>query len=387
MRRGRRPRFSWRGAWMFPAILLVLLITEPWSHVRAASVLLRLAAPPGSPTGLAALNVHEVEESDFDLEFPGSPKARARLYKPKGVADAPGIVLVHGVHRLGIDEPRMVKFARAVAASGVVILTPELKELADYRIDPRSIETIGRAAGVLSERVHRTGVGVLGFSFAGGLSLLAAADPRYATSISFVAAVGAHDDLARVSRFFATNEIPDADGKPIHMTAHEYGILVLVYAHAEEFFSAQDTDAARDALRLWLWEDRDAARTREKDLSEAGKAKTELLFSSHAAALGPEILKALDHHEAEMSAVSPHGHLESLRVPVYLLHGAGDTVIPPSETSWLARDVPAACLQNTLISPAISHVELGGEAGPRDQLALVHFMSGLLDETAAERMR
>ncbi|MEO6575631.1 MAG: alpha/beta hydrolase [Polyangiaceae bacterium] len=371
---------------MLPAVLLVVLVTEPWSHVRAASLLLRLSAP-GAPTGLAALSVHEVEESDFDLEFPGVPKTRARSYKPKGMADAPGLVIVHGVHRLGIDEPRMVKFARAIASSGVIVLTPELKELADYRIDPRSTETIGRAAAVLAARVHRSGVGVLGFSFAGGLSLLASVDPRYAPSISFVAAVGAHDDLARVSQFFATNEIADPDGRPIHLTAHEYGILVLVYAHAEEFFAPADTEVARDALRLWLWEDRDAARARAKELSEAGKARTELLFSSHAAALGPEILAALAHHQAEMSAVSPHGHLAGLRVPVYLLHGAGDTVIPPSETSWLARDVPQACLRNALISPAISHVELGADATAQDQFALVHFMSGLLDETAAERMR
>ena len=42
-------------------------------------------------------------------------------------------------------------------------------------------------------------------SFAGGLSLLAAADPRFAEDVGFVVAVGAHHDLARVSRFFATD--------------------------------------------------------------------------------------------------------------------------------------------------------------------------------------
>ena len=87
------------------------------------------------------------------------------------------------------------------------------------------------------------------------------------------------------------------------------------------------------------------------------------------------------------AAVSPHGHLGGVHVPVYLLHGAGDTVIPPSETSWLARDVPQACLRSALISAAISHVELGGEPSVQEQFALVHFMYGLLDEMASERMR
>src|SRR5205823_3807992 len=105
------------------------------------------------------------------------------------------IVLAHGVHRLGIEEPRLQRFARAIAASGVVVMTPEIAELTDYRVDPRSIDTLGAAAHSLRERTHAP-VGLMGMSFAGGLSLLATADPAYAPDIAFVVAIGAHDDLA-----------------------------------------------------------------------------------------------------------------------------------------------------------------------------------------------
>src|SRR5262249_28155246 len=154
-------------------------------------------------------------------------------YLPQGAADAPGIVLAHGVHHLGIDEPRLVRFARTIAKAGVVVLTPDIQELRDYHVDPRSIDTIGFAARALKDEVHRPNVGLMGMSFAGGLSLLAAADPRFSGDIGYVVAVGAHDDLERVSRFFATGHIEDPDGHPSPLAPHEYGPLVLVYDHVD----------------------------------------------------------------------------------------------------------------------------------------------------------
>jgi pimeloyl-ACP methyl ester carboxylesterase len=227
----------------------------------------------------------------------------------------------------------------------------------------------------------------MGLSFAGGLSLVAATDPRYAPSFAFVVAVGAHDDLGRVLRFFTSNESPRPDGTTFKLQAHDYGQVVLVYSHVEDFFPPADVPLARDALRSWLHEDFDAARARAQALSpEAATRMTQIFQHS------PELAPALDAEVARLSsqlaAVSPSAHLADLRVPVFLLHGAGDRVIPSSETEWLAHDTPRGLLRAALISPAIEHVELEGKPGLGDELALVHFMGDVLDaadETGASR--
>jgi len=41
------------------------------------------------------------------------------------------------------------------------------------------------------------------------------------------------------------------------------------------------------------------------------------------------VLEEIVKYSAEMAPVSPHGQIGKLTVPVYLLHGAGDNVIPP----------------------------------------------------------
>ena len=74
-----------------------------------------------------------------------------------------------------------------------------------------------------------------------------------------------------------------------------------------------------------------------------------------------------------------------MRVPVFLLHGAGDNVIPATETLWLAHDLPRRVLREALVSDAIQHVELHGEPAVGDELALVHFLSGVLEAADDER--
>ncbi|MGA2966586.1 MAG: hypothetical protein ABSD64_10260 [Terriglobales bacterium] len=210
---------------------------------------------------------------------------------------------------------------------------------------------------------------------------MAAADARFAPYIRVVVSVGAHDDLERVSQFLVTGDIARPDGTTLHMTAHKYGALVLIYSHVGDFFPPADVPAAHEALRLLLWEQVDESRKQAEQLSPGSRRKMELLYRHQVQALVGEIRVAIARHRAEMAPVSPRGNLGALQVPVLLLHGAADNVIPPSELLWLQRDVPPAALKSALISPAISHVSLEGEPSLADKWRLLHFMTQILELT------
>src|SRR6185437_10856760 len=107
------------------------------------------------------------------------------------------------------------------------------------------------------------------------------------------------------------------------MQAHDYGPMVLVYSHVEAFFPKEDVVVARDALRAWLWEDRDTAHAEAKALGEASRAKIEKLFAHDIGGIIPELLAIVEGGEQEMSRVSPRTFLKDVHVPIYLLHGAG----------------------------------------------------------------
>src|SRR5205085_534825 len=170
------------------------------THLRGMSVLLRFSNPQATGWGVHFAQ-HPFHEETASAQTP-SGLLRYRIYRPLDVSNPGGMVLLHGVHHLGIEEPRLVSFARSLAGAGVEVMTPELHDLADYHVVPESVDQIGIAAVILSTQLHQSKIGLMGLSFAGGMALLAAAKPEYSSKISFVAAIGAHDDLARVSRFF-----------------------------------------------------------------------------------------------------------------------------------------------------------------------------------------
>jgi pimeloyl-ACP methyl ester carboxylesterase len=343
-------------------------------HLRATSLLLRFSNPQsqGMATRFARRPFLEQEGS---AQTPHGP-LRYRLYVPMEVKNPGGIVLLHGVHHLGIEDPRMWNLARALASAGVLVMTPELQDLADYRVTARTIDVIGESAVVLSTRLEKT-VGVIGLSFAGGLALLTAARPDYAGRIGFVVAIGAHDDMGRVARSFAANVITRPDGSDAPFRAHDYGVLILAYSHLEDFFSPRDIPVAREALRQWLWEQPEAMKTAAR-LSPQGQKKLDLLLH-HRDLVRQPLLEEIELHKGEMAAVSPHGRLTELHTAVFLLHGAGDTIIPPSETLWLARGVPQNQLKATLISSALSHVDMGDNVSWKEQWQLMDFMAQVLN--------
>ncbi|MBZ5528002.1 MAG: alpha/beta hydrolase [Acidobacteriia bacterium] len=366
------------------AILLAALALGPAAIVRlrALSVLARFSSPQDSGLSTAFARGPFSEELG-SAETPGGP-LRYRLYRPTTPGRHPGIVLLHGVHHLGIDEPRLTAFSRALAGAGIEVLTPELQDLADFRVTSRTIDQIGASAGLLCRLTGRSKAGLLGLSFAGGLALLAADNPAYAPRIAFVVAIGAHDDLSRVARFFATNRVEEPDGLSTCFPAHEYGVLVLVYARLQDFFSSPDVPLAREALRLWLWEQPEASRKAALLLSPAGQLKFDLLLH-HREKFRDELLREIEAHQPELRAVSPHGRMASLTVPVFILHGAGDTVIPAAESLWLAREIPREKLRDVLISPALIHVSVESGVSLAERWALIDFLAQVVEAAREER--
>jgi dienelactone hydrolase len=363
---------------LFLSFVFALVLVRPaMTHAAAAGVLLRLS--DGADTmGLRDWHTVEITRQTLTLQLSGR-SVPAYRYEPAAGLSTRGLVLVHGVHYRGIDEARLVRFAESIAKTGITVLTPEVASLADYRIDHDAVVDIGGAAHALREQLGgEHAVGVMGISFAGSLALLAAADPSAAADIAYVVTLGSYDDLGRVCRFFATGSIERPDGTKVTARPHDYGPMVWVYSHLEDFFPDEGRDDVRASLRHWLHEERDLARTGAARLPDASRKKLEALFASDYATAVPDLEADVDRHAADLALLSPHGHLEAVKVAVFALHGSDDPLIPSSETLWLAHDLPPGMLAYALISPAVTHAELGEKASFAERLQAVHFMAGVL---------
>jgi pimeloyl-ACP methyl ester carboxylesterase len=399
------PRRYSRVLLALPFLPLLFLAVAPtvYNELRATAILLEIGGAP--VPAIADVDTNPVVEEV--ITFPSLTPAQARvvhparIYHPIGIAHPSPVVVIHGVHHLGMNEPRLMRFAYALASHGYLVLTPQVEELADYSITKNSALVIGDAVHELVRRSGAPKVGLLGLSLAGGMALIAASDgygptdgptvadakPAVGQQLSAVIAIGAHDDLRRVLDFYESDQTRAPDGTELRMKANEYGQLVVVYSHALAFFSPADVPQARLALRSLLWENLPQAHAEAANLSPQGQLRMAQLFAHDTKSLDADIQRGLAAVQPELDAASPHFYLSQVHVPVLLLHGAGDNVVPPTETLWLARDLPPGVLKGALITPAIGHVELSGTSW-HDRWRLVQWieqMLGLLDTSSAER--
>jgi dienelactone hydrolase len=356
--------------------------------VRGASMVARAAALD-APAARRLATFGTVEVSTRDLEVPSrSGLLRARLYEPAGALTRT-VVLTPGVHAEGIDEPRLTKFARDIAAGGFAVITAELPDLLRYEITarlPDQIEDV--AAWAASQRALAPDgrVGIVGISFSGGLSIVAAGRPTLAGRVAFTLSFGGHGDLARTMRYLCTGVQPDGSLRP----PHDYGVVVLLLNYAPFIVPAEQVEPLRAGIRTFLkashvdMVDKTAARAiferaiaMEPGLPEPSRRLLRAVNAREVDYLGPLVLPYLDAVELPDS-VSPE-RSPGPAAPVFLLHGGDDNVIPAAESELLAaslarRGTPV----HLLVTPLVTHAEVDRERTSRHIADLVVFWMRIL---------
>jgi dienelactone hydrolase len=359
------------------------------AHVRAAALVAQAIGLEGPVGRLAGwIQGGEVREASGHLATRYGPLP-VRIYRPARPSRR-AVLVVPGVNPAGLDDPRLVRFARALARAGLTAVTAALPDLVRYRITSRDVDRIEDAVAALAARrdlVAGRPPGVVGISFAGGLAIVAAGRPSVAGRLAFVASLGGYGDLPRVLRFLCTGEQPDGTrGRP-----HDYGLAVVLLNVVDRVVPADQVAALREAVFLFMeasWLDVvdpaaaapvfARARARAAALGEPAATWMRWVNARAVEAAGPRLLP---HALAVASdpALSPERSAPP-RVPVYVLHGAGDTVIPAQESvrlaAWLRPRVPV----RLLVTPLVAHAEVARAWRPADVWRLVAFWVPLLRE-------
>lgn len=313
---------------------------------------------------------------------------RARLYAP---ARAPHrlALLVSGLHPAGIDEPRLVGLARQLAESGVAIVTPDIPELSRFEISRAITDDIEQSARWLldSSGLSPDGrIALMGISFSGSLSIVAAGRPSLRDRTAFVFAFGGHDDLPRVLHYLCTGEDPPGHGR---LAPHDYGVAVILLAIADRVVPADQVAALRDGIRRYLWAshldrvDKAAAdreftslRNLASELSEPSATLLREVSDRDVAHLGPRLLPYIGEYGRDPALSVSRSAKPS--APVFLLHGSDDNVIPTVESEYLADDLRGHAPVRLLVSGLISHAEADRPMHVGDAMKLADFWGDLL---------
>jgi pimeloyl-ACP methyl ester carboxylesterase len=256
------------------------------------------------------------------------------LYVTPALRRPPGLVLVHGLSPAGKDDARLREAAVLLARSGWAVAVPTVDGLTVLRLRPDDAAAVSASVRALRAAGYPRAA-VLGVSLGAGPTLLAAADPAVAGSVSAVLALGGYARAVELLRYTLTGAyaLGDLSGR---VPVQEAAIAQFARANAELV----------DAAGARLVDNRDPA-----------------AFDSLVEALPPSTRELLE-------ALSPDRALAGLRAPLFLIHGRRDRAVPFTESLRLQAAARAAGRPvRVAIVGALGHVEAGRRADDLADLA------------------
>jgi dienelactone hydrolase len=388
------------------AVLGVSVVGRPFA--RGLFFVVRAENMQGMMRTLADAGVRHPAEHRIDIAImrPTNGSMPGRLYSTAG-RPRRMVLLVPGFHPAGIDEPRLVALARALAGAGVAVVTPDVPELSRFEISAAITDRIEAAALWLSNQASRPEaaagdgrIGLLGMSFSGGFSVVAAGRASLQDRVAYVLSIGGHDDLTRVLRYLCLgtearpprqlrfSTAPGDDGEKIlARRPDDYGIAVFLLGVADRVVPRAQVDPLRAAVRQSLeasarerdrqpYPRQDAPAHRTLGLPEPAATLLRYVNDRDVVRLGARLLPHTRAYASDPGMSPSKSPRPS--APLFLLHGTEDNLIPSLEAEYLADRVRGQTPVRLLMTSAVSRPGADHTPPAGDLLRLAGFWGDLL---------
>jgi pimeloyl-ACP methyl ester carboxylesterase len=306
--------------------------------------------------------------------------ARARLFVPEGRGPFPTWILLHGISRTGLEHPQLLRFARALASTGTLVIIPEVPEWVDLHLAPEAtLPTVLAALNALEGLPDaKAPYGLMGFSFGGPQALVVASHDQVAPHLAGVASFGGYCDLARTLLFQFLGE-HEWEGERETLDPDPYGRWVVGANYLTVGPGFGDAEDVANALWQLAADAGDTGAPSASPMMDGYKAtlrgklarERRWLFDLFAPPAGTTPDRA--GAEAVVAALADAGRRLSplmepapftarIRGPVDLIHGRGDVLIPYTESLRMRERMPEAARANLTITRLFAHTH--GERFP-----------------------
>jgi hypothetical protein len=394
-----------RKAAVITAVFAAVIAVVGLPYVDALAFIARAAGMPGAVGEIGEWRARPVVAEPVQKIPTRYGDVDGRIYRPASGAVRRPVTLVPGVHIDGIRETRLVGMAEDLAGAGYEVLTVAPPDLQRFMITPRNTDIIEDAAAWLAGRHNGGKIGMLGISFSGGLSVVAAGRKDLRDKVAFVMSFGGHGDLARVMTYLCSGNAPAMPplGDAVKEVSgvehvkikppHDYGVAVTLLVLADRgVVPVEQAQALRDgvysflkASSLTLVDQSRAeaefkhAREYAETLPEPSRSYMRYVNDRAVDKLGPVLIPYLDRYREEFSnpALSPERGAPP-SAPVFLLHGAEDNVIPSVETVLLTNYLRGKTEVHAVLSGLITHAEVDKSAAAIEVWRLVGFWRELM---------
>lgn len=277
----------------------------------------------------------------------------ATMFRPAGPGRHGAVVMVLGVGPLPLSG-LADRFAEALAREGVVVLIPQSSALLAERVLPQEADAFAKSLELLVSQadVDATRIGFIGLSAAGGLSIVAAAQPALRDRVRFVNSLGGYYDATTLLVDVASRSI-EVDGEVRPWQPEQRTQDVLAIALVDTLPTGPDQAVLSRAFV-------DHAEVPEVDwrgLSpEATNVRTLLVGGVSREAARASVVALSAAARDRLRAISPSSSLSDVRAHLYLMHDTDDAFIPFTQTRALVAAARPGLVVRTTELSILEHV-------------------------------
>ena len=299
----------------------------------------------------------------------------ATLIRPRaGSKPRPGWIVLYGITRTGRRHDQLMRFTRALASTGSVVIVPEVPEWRSLNIAPGlTVPTVEAAVAGLRARadVASRPLGVVGFSFGAPHAIAAAGAPSVRDEIAGAVGFGGYCDLARTIRFMLTGR-HEWDGDRHRLQPDPYGRWIVAANYLTAIPEHEGAEDVAEALRALAAHAGDSGRRAWDPSLDSVKSQLRGDVAPHRRSLfdlfappsdrepDPERAASVAEQLAEAAVrvdpeIDPARALARVDRPVHVLHGRHDRLIPFTEGLRIRSKLPPTTWSRATVTRLFGH--------------------------------
>lgn len=315
------------------------------------------------PSGITRIETEIAPSAD------GDRPVRAWVYRAEQRAPYGSLLLLPGLHYLGPSDPRLDRFARVLAASGVLVYAPFLPDYIDLTLRPSVLRDAERALDALLAWPDRPREkpGVMSISFGSLPALHLASNRVHASKLSSLVLFGGYADLADTMRFCLEGS-PGAPHDPLNRPV----VFMNLVEHLPDL--PDDVAPLRAAWNEYIQRTWGRPELKHDGLGDAiareiadkiTDTRARSLFA-RTTGIAPGAMalldRALERGRGGLRWLDPSERMKSVKIPTYVLHGADDDVIPHTHAQMFAQGIAREQLAGVHVTGLYGHT--GSSSAP-----------------------
>ena len=317
-------------------------------------------------SSLATFKEENIPSLKFDDESYSGLNGKdtiVRIFYSKNKSNQ-SIIIFPGASPYAEEHPGMMMLGNSLRNAGYNVYLPRVPALKKLKLEKENIDWFAHCYQELVQHKigHKDNIMIIGLSYGGASLLRATLDKRMQSpKPKSILSYGTYYSINTALDFFITGMI-HYKGQTYKITPHEWGPIVMFYNFIHTIDIPYDNIKIQNILKYRI-QDKHPEVKIEIDKLEDGKEKQFIqnILDGKLTKEIEQMTKDMANNNRELlEYLSPEKWINSINNKVFIMHGANDSMVPFTESTYLHNHLEDSTL---LISFLYEHREISTDRG------------------------